>query len=135
MAAVPKVKAQRPTDRDARISNPFGVPGPYAARHHTGIDYAVPVGTKVVSPRNGRVIHAGYDNDYGNHVIIEWFTGTKRYLLAHLSKIEVHSGQKVKRGQEVGRSGNSGNSTGPHLHAEQRHKPFGYWDHEKPNWD
>lgn len=130
-----KVKGRRPVSTMWKVSNPFGKPGPYIAGVHTGIDYAVPVGTEVHSPRYGKVITSAWDEKYyGNYIIIEWWRGGERYLLAHLSERKVREGQRVRRGQVVGLSGNTGNSTGPHLHAEQRHSPYGYRDFEKPSW-
>lgn len=87
---------------------------------HLAVDIGVPVGTKVSAPMNGRVIYAGYNNQgYGNLVEIQTSDG-KKILLAHLSQINVKVGQSVGEGQQVGKSGNTGNSTGPHLHYEIR---------------
>lgn len=124
----------RPVEHSYPITNPYGRPGNYAAGYHTGVDFGVPVGTKVRAPRRGKVVTASYDSSYGYYVVIQGRRRfrRKRWLLAHLSKRKVRVGQRVRRGQVVGLSGNTGNSTGPHLHAEQRHYPFGYWDHEKP---
>lgn len=122
----------RPAEEHWPVTNPYGRPGDYAAGYHTGVDYGTPTGARARSPRRGRVIQAGVDPAYGKHVLVRGWLRRKAYLLAHLDKIEVREGQRVKRGQTVGRTGNTGNSRGPHLHAEQRHRPFGYWDHERP---
>lgn len=86
---------------------------------HTGIDIAVPVGTPVKTTMDGHVIHAGWNNQgYGNLVIVE--NGAYRTYYAHLSSIPVAVGDEVKAGTTIGLSGNTGNSTGPHLHYEIR---------------
>lgn len=86
---------------------------------HTGIDIAVPTGTPVRTTMDGRVIHAGWNNQgYGNLVIIE--NGAYRTYYAHLSSIPVAVGDEVKAGTTIGLSGSTGNSTGPHLHYEIR---------------
>lgn len=124
----------RPVRRRFRVTNPFGRAGNYAAGYHTGVDYGTPLGTKVRAPRTGRVVFSGWDNAYGWHIVIKDWRGRKAFLLAHLSKRWVRTGMPVVRGQWVGKTGNTGNSRGPHLHAEQRKPPFGYWDHERPGW-
>ncbi|MFM9372435.1 M23 family metallopeptidase [Streptomyces sp. Da 82-17] len=97
--------------------------GMWSAKH-SGQDFAVPVGTKVSAVHNGTVVKAGPNGAgdgpaYGNAVVIKHENG--RYSqYAHLSKVGVKVGQKVKTGQEIARSGNTGNSSGPHLHFEIR---------------
>lgn len=124
----------RPVRRKFPVTNPFGRKGDYSAGYHTGIDYATPMGTPVRAPRAGQVMQAGWDDSYGNYVLMRGYVDGKGYLFAHLSKVSVKRGQRVVRGQRVGLTGNSGNSTGPHLHAEQRRYPYGYWEHERPDW-
>ncbi len=86
---------------------------------HTALDLAVPQGTPVQSTMDGRVVFAGWNaQGYGNLVIVE--NGPYRTYYAHLSQIPVAPGQQVQAGQVVGLSGNTGNSTGPHLHYEVR---------------
>jgi murein DD-endopeptidase MepM/ murein hydrolase activator NlpD len=86
---------------------------------HRAVDIAVPVGTPVQSTGAGRVVHAGWNTEgYGNLVIVE--NGPYRTYYAHLDSIGVAVGQNVAAGEAVGRSGNTGNSTGPHLHYEVR---------------
>ena len=84
---------------------------------HEGIDIEVPEGTDVYASCAGRVIVAGRHSGYGLYVILEHRNGY-RTLYAHLSEIGVYRGQFVEGGQVIGRSGNTGNSTGPHLHLE-----------------
>ncbi|TKW67687.1 MAG: M23 family metallopeptidase [Paracoccus denitrificans] len=88
-------------------------------RAHKGIDLAGPVGTAILATGDGTVKFAGRQSGYGNVIIVEHALGTEtRY--AHLSKIRVQAGQKVSRGSQIGDMGNTGRSTGPHLHYEVR---------------
>jgi hypothetical protein len=87
---------------------------------HTGIDYALNLGTPVLAAADGKVIRAAsLTSGYGVHVLLE-HDGGLQTLYGHLSSVSVRLGQKVKAGAEIGRSGSSGNSTGPHLHFEVR---------------
>jgi len=91
-------------------------------RMHTGLDVVVNTGTKVYAPGNGKVIKVGYRNGYGKVVEIDHGFGYTS-LYAHLSKYSVKRGQKVKRGDLLGLSGQSGSmATGPHLHYEVKHR-------------
>ena len=84
---------------------------------HQGIDIANRFGTPVVAPADGVVVKVGMDYSFGKHIVISHGYGiTTRY--GHLAKLLVKKGQKVKRGQIIGRMGNTGKSTGPHLHYE-----------------
>lgn len=86
---------------------------------HTALDFGVVVGTEVHSTMGGKVVQAGWNNEgYGNLVIVE--NGLYRTYYAHLSKIPVMVGKTVQSGEVIGLSGNTGNSTGPHLHYEVR---------------
>lgn len=85
---------------------------------HRGIDIAVPVGTPVRAIRKGRVIFAGVHGGHGFTVIVEHANGD-RTLYGHNSKVKVHSGDLVESGTVVAFSGNTGRSTGPHVHFEQ----------------
>jgi len=88
---------------------------------HEGVDFSAEVGTPVVSAAGGVVVEADRHPQYGNLIEIDHGNGfTTRY--AHLSKIGVRSGQLVKRGQLIAASGNTGRSTGPHLHFEVRYQ-------------
>ncbi|MDT0269189.1 M23 family metallopeptidase [Streptomyces sp. DSM 44915] len=101
------------------VSASYGTPGGWAAGYHTGVDFAVPVGTPVHSVGPGTVISAGYAGDYGNQVTVALADGYFA-LYAHLSDIAVEPGQSVTAESWLGDSGNSGRSTGPHLHFEVR---------------
>lgn len=103
-----------------RLSSPFGrrsAPRKGASTYHKGIDLATPVGTAVVASSAGTVVRAGWGSGYGYVVYIAHADGREtRY--GHLSKILVRSGQTVKQGEKIALSGNTGRSTGPHLHFE-----------------
>ena len=86
---------------------------------HEGIDWATPVGVKILAPFDGVVLRAGWQNDfpnYGNAVCL-WDSVQKCAVwYAHLSEVHVAVGNNIKKGFVMGKTGNSGNSTGPHLH-------------------
>jgi murein DD-endopeptidase MepM/ murein hydrolase activator NlpD len=87
-------------------------------RMHYGQDFEVPYGTRVYATGNGTVIQAGYNTGgFGNYVIIDHGYGLQS-IYAHLSKINVSKGLNLKRGDNVGLSGDSGTSSGPHLHYQ-----------------
>jgi murein DD-endopeptidase MepM/ murein hydrolase activator NlpD len=87
-------------------------------RMHTGIDIAGPYGSPIRAVGDGEVIEAGHEGGYGNIVKVRLEDGTVTYY-AHLSKILVYSGP-VKAGDVIAKEGNTGHSTGPHLHFEVR---------------
>lgn len=87
---------------------------------HTGIDLTAPTGTPVYSTGDGKIIKAGYTpGGYGKRIIIDHGYGFKT-LYAHLHEVNVKVGQKIKRGELIGKVGNTGRSTAPHLHYEVR---------------
>ena len=91
------------------------------SKPHEGIDYSAPDGTPVYATGCGTVMFAGWRNGYGYTIDIDHgFDYLTRF--AHLSSMCVSEGQKVVRGQEIGAVGNTGKSTGPHLHYEVRYK-------------
>jgi len=86
---------------------------------HNGLDFGVVVGTPVKATMDGKVIHAGWNEQgYGNLVIVE--NGAYRTYYAHLSSIPVSVGDTVTADSTIGLSGNTGHSTGPHVHYEIR---------------
>lgn len=88
-----------------------------ASTYHKGVDWAVPTGTSVYASCGGTVAKAGWGSGYGYVVYINHEDGRQtRY--AHLSKVLVKSGQSVRQGERIALSGNTGVSTGPHLHFE-----------------
>lgn len=90
--------------------------------YHTGVDFPVATGTTVKAVAAGSVVSAGWGGSFGYQVVIRHADG--RYSqYAHLSAISVRDGQSVGGGQRIGRSGSTGNSTGPHLHFEVRTGP------------
>lgn len=101
------------------ISDYFGAPRG-GGRRHLGIDIAIPTGASVLAYRPGTILRAGWDGTgYGNLVTIAHDDGTEtRY--AHNSKILVEVGQRVAKGDIIALSGNTGKSTGPHIHFEIR---------------
>ena len=104
------------------ITSDFGQrTDPYTAERvmHEGLDIAAAHGKEVMAPADGTVIFAGLEGGYGNVLVIDHGYGVKtRY--GHLSKVEVHPGDRVHRGELIGAVGNTGRSTGPHLHYEVR---------------
>ena len=84
---------------------------------HTGIDLRASTGTKVYAANSGEVTTSGYSSAWGNYIIIN-HGGGYTTLYAHLSRRNVSKGKKVKQGDVIGLSGNTGYSTGPHLHFE-----------------
>ncbi|GMQ60184.1 peptidoglycan DD-metalloendopeptidase family protein [Vallitalea sediminicola] len=104
--------------KSRRITCDFG-PRPHPITknpsYHTGIDIGIPSGTSVKAASNGTVTFAGYSSVWGNYALIDHGSGYVT-IYAHNSKLLVKKGQKVKIGQTIAKSGNTGWSTGPHLH-------------------
>lgn len=104
-------------------------------KFHYGLDFVAPIGTTIVAPADGIVEFAGYNRGgFGNLVILSHNYGFKTYF-AHMSKIEVAVGDFVSKGTTLGKSGNTGRSSGPHLHYEIHHlgkrvnpEDFAKWD-------
>lgn len=130
-AALEKLESVKEAARTAPIANPS--PGhsissnfgprrdPFLGRlaHHSGIDFRAPPGAPVLSAGEGTVVSAGWNGGYGRMVEVDHGHGlTTRY--AHMSRISVSEGDRVGRGDVVGRVGSTGRSTGPHLHFEVR---------------
>jgi murein DD-endopeptidase MepM/ murein hydrolase activator NlpD len=86
-------------------------------RLHAGEDFGAPTGTDLVSMSTGTVDFAGQESGYGNIVKIRYWDGTVSYF-GHMSRISVNTGESLEPGQSVGAVGNTGHSTGPHLHLE-----------------
>jgi murein DD-endopeptidase MepM/ murein hydrolase activator NlpD len=105
------------------VTSDFGTRlDPYTAVRvmHSGLDIANDFGTEVIAPADGTVVYAANEGGgYGNVLVIDHGYGIKtRY--GHLSKILVKPGERIRRGQQVAAMGNTGRSTGPHLHYEVR---------------
>lgn len=116
--------------RIAAQKAPFGMPvkssfrftsgfGPRWGRSHKGADFAAATGTPVYATADGVVIHASRQSSYGKLIKIKHEFGVETRF-AHLNKIRVKVGQRVSRGERIGDTGNTGRSTGPHLHYEVR---------------
>ncbi len=128
MEAVPKIVKRgtkipptyiKPISGGRRSSGfgPRSAPTKGASTYHKGLDWATPTGTPVVASCGGTVAKAGWGSGYGYVVYINHEDGRQtRY--AHLSKVQVKVGQQVKQGQQIALSGNTGVSSGPHLHFE-----------------
>ncbi len=101
---------------------PAGTPAPGDTRGeaHPGVDIAVPIGSPVRAAGGGSVLQAGEDPEYGRFVLLEHNSGYQT-LYGHLSRLTVAAGQEVATGEVVGLTGNTGRSSGPHLHFELRH--------------
>jgi murein DD-endopeptidase MepM/ murein hydrolase activator NlpD len=89
-------------------------------RPHNGIDFGAPKGTPVFAPADGIVEIARYSKSAGNWIMVNHQNGYKTVYM-HFDKHAVKEGQQIKRGQVIGYIGNTGYSTGPHLHYEVRH--------------
>ncbi|MEV5236099.1 transglycosylase family protein [Streptomyces pseudogriseolus] len=115
--------AQRVAPVSAALGTPYHKAGSsWSKGYHTGVDFPVPTGTPVKSVGAGTVVAAGWEGSFGYQVVVRHSDG--RYSqYAHLSAISVKDGQPVGAGQRIGRSGSTGNSSGPHLHFEVRTGP------------
>ncbi|MFF8386186.1 M23 family metallopeptidase [Streptomyces kanasensis] len=91
----------------------------WSSGSHSGVDFHAPYGSTVVSVGLGTVVEAGWGGAYGNNVVIRMNDGTYTQY-GHLASVGVSVGQSVAPGQQIGVSGSTGNSSGPHLHFEAR---------------
>lgn len=126
-AAVKKAASWMDPVKSYKLSAGFGLGGNMWSHKHSGQDFAVPIGTNVMAAHGGTVVKAGPNGGgdgpaYGNAIVIKHGNGTYSQY-AHLSRIDVHIGQTVSTGQHIALSGNTGNSSGPHLHFEIRTTP------------
>lgn len=118
---------------DGPITSGFGgrsSPGGIGTTYHEGLDIGVPEGTPIRAAASGTVIIAAYTGGYGNYTCIDHGSGLST-CYGHQSSFAVSAGQSVSQGDIIGYSGNTGNSTGPHLHFEVRingvaQDPLGY---------
>lgn len=119
LASIPAIQPIANNDLK-RVASGFGfrVHPIYKTRKmHTGMDFTASIGTEIYATGDGVVKEIKNDGGYGNHVVITHGYGYQT-LYAHMSRFGVRAGQKVKRGDIVGYVGNTGRSTGPHLHYE-----------------
>lgn len=116
--------ARYPLARTPRISSNFNPHrrNPVTGRvsPHNGTDFAIPIGTPIIAPADGKVLRVAYQaHGAGNYLVLQ-HGQTYRTVYMHLSKVLVKVGQSIRRGQRIALSGNTGRSTGPHLHYEFR---------------
>ncbi|NBE51142.1 M23 family metallopeptidase [Streptomyces boluensis] len=129
-----KERAAREAERKRLNSFQLPIPGSYVSTgyntggslwssgSHSGVDFHAASGTAVHAVGSGTVVEAGWGGAYGNNIVIKMNDGTYTQY-GHLSSIGVTVGQSVTPGQQIGLSGSTGNSTGPHLHFEARTSP------------
>jgi murein DD-endopeptidase MepM/ murein hydrolase activator NlpD len=109
--------------KNGKISTAYKKKGKYWSKgYHTGVDFAVPTGTCILAVANGVITKANWGKSYGVQIVQEISSQSKKQycIYAHLSKSLVKPGDRVVKGQHIAESGNTGNSTGPHLHFEVR---------------
>lgn len=107
----------------SRVTSPYGYrvhPISGDKNLHRGIDIGMPEGTPIMAVQDGRVVSAGYQGDYGLCVVIEDDKGYQSKY-AHCARLYVSAGQEVERGARIAEVGNTGSSTGAHLHLEVLH--------------
>jgi murein DD-endopeptidase MepM/ murein hydrolase activator NlpD len=105
--------------KNGKITTAYKKPGKmWSKGYHTGVDFAVKIGTPVLAVDDGKIVNANWGKSYGKQVVMKVDGGFVIY--AHLNAVRCKPGQKVKKGQIIGESGNTGNSSGPHLHFEMR---------------
>ena len=101
-----------------RLTATYGQYGLWSS-YHTGLDFAAPTGSTIVSVANGVVTETGYDGAYGNKTVVTLDDGTEIWY-CHQTSIGVSPGDVVRAGEAIGSVGSTGNVTGPHLHLEVR---------------
>lgn len=111
---IPTIKYRKTSDFGLRQSPTKG-----ASSNHKGVDYATPKGTHLKSPFDGKVVKASSDAKSGNYIVIENNEG-KRIILAHCDKTLYKTGDNISKGSVIAHSGNSGTSTGAHVHIGQK---------------
>ncbi|MGW8380891.1 M23 family metallopeptidase [Streptomyces sp. ODS28] len=114
-----------PVDKDDdayELSAGYASSGSHWSNWHTGQDFAVPEGTPVRAVGDGTVYSAGCGDGFGNQIVVRHDNGYYSQY-AHLSLLQAEPGSRVRAGQQIGLSGDTGNSTGPHLHLEIRATP------------
>lgn len=114
------IPSSKPILAKYRLSSKFGNrfhPTLYRWRFHGGVDMACPKGTNIYIPADGEVVKSGWNGGYGNYIKVKHGNGYET-VYGHLSKISVKKGQKIKKGDVIGKVGSTGRSTGAHLHYE-----------------
>jgi murein DD-endopeptidase MepM/ murein hydrolase activator NlpD len=106
--------------KDGKITTKWKQPGKHwSSGFHTGVDFAQPVGTPVYAVADGKVANANWGKAYGTQIVQDLGDGTF-CIYAHLSKSNKKAGEAIAKGELIGYVGNTGNSTGAHLHFERR---------------
>ncbi|WP_321514850.1 M23 family metallopeptidase [Marinifilum fragile] len=114
------IPSTKPIAAKYRLSSKFGNrfhPTLYRWRFHGGVDMACPKGTDIHVPADGVIVKSGWNGGYGNYIKVKHGNGYET-IYGHLSKVSVKKGQKVNKGDVIGKVGSTGRSTGPHLHYE-----------------
>ena len=107
--------------KDGKITTAYKKKGKmWSKGYHTGVDFAVPTGTDIIAVADGKVANASWGKSYGTQIVQKLEGQNAWVIYAHLSKSLVKPGDEIKKGQHIGESGNTGNSSGPHLHFEMR---------------
>ena len=122
VATLPVSVPSRMPLSDASLTSSYGMrthPVLGGRRRHNGVDLAAPTGTPVYATADGYVERANWFSSYGKYIQIDHGAEVETRF-AHLSKISVNAGERVKKGQLIGYVGSTGRSTGPHLHYEVR---------------
>lgn len=120
LASIPAILPLSMKDKKIRVSSSFGYrvhPIYKTVKLHAGMDFAGPIGTPIYATGNGKVVYAEMHRGYGKCLMIDHGFNYKT-LYAHMDKFNVKAGKRVKRGDIIGYIGNTGISTGPHLHYE-----------------
>ncbi len=131
-----------PLTREIFITSEFGTrvhPVSGVKKEHHGLDFRLDIGDEIIAPAIGKVIFAGKQGGYGEVVKIEHVYGFQT-VYAHLNKIDVKVGEIVGKGKKIAEGGNTGVSTGPHLHYEVRYNdipidPSNFVNWNKQNFD
>jgi murein DD-endopeptidase MepM/ murein hydrolase activator NlpD len=106
--------------KDGKITTPYKKLGKmWSKGYHTGVDFAVKTGTPVLAVADGKIANANWGKSYGTQLVQDLGEGSF-CIYAHLSAASKKAGDPVKKGEQIGLSGNTGNSSGPHLHFERR---------------
>lgn len=132
-----KIKLLRPVDVKFAITSPFGATREIEKgikQVHHGIDFGCPVGTPVYAMGDGYIFKRGWENEYDHKQglgfrIWSWITINGEEFdvwYGHMSEIYPVKHDRIKKGQKIGLSGNTGHSTGPHLHVQFK-DPYGDW--------
>ena len=136
------VPSGSPLTREIFITSEFGArvhPVSGVKKEHHGLDFRLDIGDEIIAPAIGKVIFAGKQGGYGEVVKIEHAYGFQT-VYAHLNKIDVKVGEIVGKGKKIAEGGNTGVSTGPHLHYEVRYNdipidPLNFVNWNKQNFD